>query len=103
MSVIGAGTTTHPQNARGDLRRLLGLEVPVSVVLAERPLPIDNILGMSAGTIIEFEKSFDDVLSLHVNNACIAIGHAVKVGENFGPKIKRLVSVAGRLNAAGGS
>ncbi|GMV97236.1 MAG: hypothetical protein AMXMBFR83_15940 [Phycisphaerae bacterium] len=98
-----AGVAPAPANGkvREDPRRILRLEVPVIVRLAERTMPLGNILGLTTGAIIEFEKPADSQLDLMINNKCIGTGSAVKVGENFGLRVTRIGSVADRIRALG--
>ena len=70
----------------------MSLEVPVIVKLAERKLALSEVLRLGVGSIIEFVKSNDEPLQLMINNKTIAIGEAVKVGENFGLRIKQIGS-----------
>ena len=92
----------QPGPRKPSIKRILGLSVPVAVVLAERDMPIESILETTAGTIIEFEVSFDSELTLQVANRPIGSGQAVKVGENFGLRITRIGGVRDRIDALGG-
>jgi len=76
-----------------DLRRILQLEVPVIVKLAERKLTLGEVMRLGAGAIIEFSKNSDEPLELLVNNKPIGVGDAVKVGENFGLKSSQIGDV----------
>jgi len=108
-----AGTVEHQGDTRsggpsvpagleqGRLRQILSIEVPVIVVLAQRRMPLKEILRLSPGSIVEFDKPFDEELELLVNNCCIAYGLAVKVGENFGLKISRITGLRQRIDALG--
>lgn len=87
---------------REDPSRILRLEVPVIVRLAERTMPLSEILGLSTGAIIEFDKPSDSQLDLMINNKCIGLGSAVKVGENFGLRVTEVGSVVDRIHALGG-
>jgi len=80
----------RPREAR--VERILPLGVSVFVTVAERKMPIEGIVGISAGTIIEFGVPFDAELSLRVGDQTIGYGQAVKVGENFGVRITRMAS-----------
>jgi len=91
-------TTRYPSP---DLRRILGLEVPVTVTLAERLMSVQSILDIRVGTIIEFDVPFDAELTLHVANQPAGKGHAVKSGENFGLRIQRIETVERRIEALG--
>ena len=73
----------------------------VRVVLAERLMPVESLLAMRSGTIIEFDVPFDAELILCVGNRPIGVGQAVKVGENFGLRVSRIGSVEDRIQALG--
>ena len=76
--------------SRVDLQRILRLQVPVIVKLAERKQNLSEVLRLQAGSIIEFAKNSDEPLELMINNKAVAVGDAVKVGENFGLRIRRV-------------
>ena len=82
-----------------DLNRVLNLEVPVIVQLAERTMPLSAILNLNSGAIIEFEKPCESPLDLMINNKCIGHGQAVKVAENFGLRLTTIGSIRDRINA----
>ena len=76
-----------------DLPRILRLNVPVIVKLAERRINVQEVLGLSTGSIIEFFKGSNEELELLINNKTIGTGVAVKVGENFGIKLTNVGDV----------
>ena len=84
-----------------DLKRILCLEVPVIVKLAERKLTLGEVMRLGAGAIIEFSKSSDEPLELLINNKPIGVGDAVKVGENFGLKITQIGDVKEIIRSLG--
>ena len=88
--------------SQGEVRRILGLEVPIIVKLAERKLTLGEVMRLGQSAIIEFFKSSDEPLELLVNNKPIAIGEAVKVGENFGLKITQIGDVRQIIRTLGG-
>jgi len=92
---------TKPQIDDRGLKQILQLQVPLQVSLADRRMPLREVLRISLGSIIEFEKPFDEELVLLVNNQPIAYGQAVKVGENFGLRITRIADVRERIDALG--
>jgi flagellar motor switch protein FliN/FliY len=79
---------------RAEIKRILKIEVPVIVRLAEKRMPMREVLNMSIGSIIEFEKPAEDVLDLMINNRKIGSGEAVKIGEKFGLKITEVGSIS---------
>ncbi|UCG32062.1 MAG: FliM/FliN family flagellar motor switch protein [Phycisphaerales bacterium] len=82
-----------------DLQRVLNVEVPLIVRLAQRPIPVSRIIKWVPGSIIEFEKSADGPLDIMTSNTCIGFGSAVKVGENFGVRITSMINARGKLQA----
>ncbi len=57
--------------------------------------------GIANSAIVEFDKPSDSELELLINNKCIGLGQAVKVGENFGLRITRIGSLHDRITALG--
>src|ERR1700722_7905675 len=91
MAVIRSSTPAPAEPApKSELKRILQLEVPVIVKLAERKLALSEVMRLGVGAIIEFFKSNDEPLELLINNKAIGVGEAVKVGENFGLRIKQI-------------
>ncbi|HOW17845.1 MAG TPA: FliM/FliN family flagellar motor switch protein [Phycisphaerae bacterium] len=83
------------------LGRILRIEVPVIVKLAECKMPLARVVGLNTGAIIEFEKPADAPLDLMINNKCIGVGQAVKVGENFGLRITQVGTPREKIKALG--
>ncbi len=73
-----------------ELETILKLQVPVIVQIGERRIPLDDVLALGPGAILELGKSSDADLDLLVNNKVIGRGQAVKVGENFGIRIRSI-------------
>jgi len=90
MAVLKSSPETSTQPKQAELQRILRMQVPVIVKLAERRLPVSEVMRLGVGAIIEFIKSSEEPLELMINNKVIAIGEAVKVGENFGLRIRQV-------------
>jgi flagellar motor switch protein FliN/FliY len=82
-----------------DLKTILQLRVPVIVQIARQRMPMETVLALGPGAILEFEKSADDELDLLVNNKAVGKGAAVKVGENFGLRLTAIGGAQQRLAA----
>ena len=88
---IGSGAP--PQHCRledlpGYARSALKIRVPVATILARAKKPIKTVLELGVGSIIQFEKSCDDMLEIEVGQSIvIASAEAVKVGDKFGFRI----------------
>ena len=84
-----------------ELQRILHIEVPVIVRLAEKRMPLREVLDLSIGSIIEFDKGAEDLLDLMVNNQPVGRGEAVKIGEKFGLKLTEIGPVEERIETLG--
>jgi len=98
MPVLRAPKSTPTQN---ELQRIMRMEVPVIVKLAERKLTMAEVMRLGPGAIVEFSKSSDEPLELLINNKAIGLGDAVKVGENFGLKINQIGDVKEVIRSLG--
>src|SRR5204863_4193162 len=96
---------TSPPASPGqvELQRILRLEVPVIVKLAERRLMLSEVMRLGTGAIIEFFKSSEEPLELMINNKVIGVGETVKVGENFGLRITQIGDLKQVIKSLGGS
>ncbi|NUQ62906.1 MAG: FliM/FliN family flagellar motor switch protein [Pirellulales bacterium] len=72
-------------------RSLLRIEVPVIVTLAQKRQPLGRVIELGPGSIIQFDKSCEELLELDVGGRLVATGEAVKVGDKFGLRIKSVV------------
>ena len=97
------GAAARQGTSRTEVRRILGLSMPVSVVVASREMDIKSLLALVVGSIIEFDVMFDADLDLQIGGHSIARGQAVKVGENFGIRITVVETVHERIDALGNS
>jgi len=68
-------------------RSLLRIKVPVVVALAEKRQKLSRIIELGPGSIIQFDKSCEEMLDLEVGSQAVACGEAVKVGDKFGLRI----------------
>ncbi|MFM7134063.1 MAG: FliM/FliN family flagellar motor switch protein [Planctomycetota bacterium] len=84
-----------------DVARILRLEVPLIVQIAERRMPLSEVTALTHGSIIELPKQIEDELDVLVNDTPIGAGRAVKVGENFGVRMTRVGGLADRVHALG--
>jgi flagellar motor switch protein FliN len=79
----------------GDLppytRSLLRITVPVVVTLAEKRQKLSRIIDLGPGSIIQFDKSCEEMLELEIGSHTVAAGEAVKVGDKFGLRITSMV------------
>jgi flagellar motor switch/type III secretory pathway protein FliN len=75
----------------GFTRSLLKIRVPVSVQLAAKRERIDEVIALSPGSIIKFDKGCDQLLQMIVGEHPVAEGEAVKIGEKFGFRVSAML------------
>ncbi|MEX2213293.1 MAG: FliM/FliN family flagellar motor C-terminal domain-containing protein [Phycisphaeraceae bacterium] len=78
---------------------ILKLAVPVIVQIGKRTLSLQTVLALGPGAILELNKPADAALELLINNKPVAMGYAVKVGENFGLRVESVGSPKVRVEA----
>jgi len=84
----------------GSPRRLeLLLDVPlgISVELGRTHLTVQQLLGLSPGSVLELDKHGGEPLDILVNDRLIARGEAVVVNDKFGFRIADIVSRSERI------
>lgn len=80
-------------------RNLLKIPMSATVTLASTKMQVAHIEELGPGSIIQFQKSCEDFLSLEVGGCEIAEGEAVKVGEKFGFWITSILMPSERFEA----
>ena len=83
-------------------KSLLKIKIPVVVTLAEKRQSLDQIMELGPGSIIQFEKSCEEMLQLDVGGRAVATGEAVKVGDKFGLRINAITMPDERFERVGG-
>jgi flagellar motor switch protein FliN len=70
---------------------LLKIQVPVSVQLAAKKEPVQEVITLAPGSIIKFEKGCEELLQMIVGEHTIAEGEAVKIGDKFGFRVTSML------------
>ena len=84
------------------IKRLLSIEVPVIVSLANKKMKLNEVLDLNIGSIIQLGKPLDDMLDLSVNDQIIGRGVTVRVNERFGLKLAKMGSPKEIIQKLGG-
>ncbi len=72
------------------LGQLINMEVPVSVRLCEKLMPLEEILALRPGTLLEFPKSHEKPLDLFLNESRVGHGYAADLEDSLGFVIEGL-------------
>jgi flagellar motor switch protein FliN/FliY len=72
------------------MERVLDFEMPVRISIARTTVPLREVLRLSTGSVLELNRSLDDLVDLVVNNRVVAQGEIVVVEGNYGIRIHRV-------------
>jgi flagellar motor switch protein FliN/FliY len=93
--------TEKPEiDSSNTLAVLLDESVRISVVFGRTSLPLQKIVKLTKGSILELGGSLRQPVEVVVNNRVIASGEVVVVEGNYGVRIHTVVSRQERLNAS---
>lgn len=71
----------------GDIQRFADLKVKVEVILGNTRKPLEEILKIHPGAVVELDKLAGEPVDLMANNQLIARAEVVVIDDNFGVKI----------------
>jgi flagellar motor switch protein FliN/FliY len=71
---------------------ILGIKTPVSVVLARKPVSLEQIVNLVPGSMLTFDTHCDEPLVLEAGGTPIATGETIKIGDKFGLRIRELLT-----------
>ncbi len=72
-------------------KAILDIETSVSVILARKPVSLQDIVNLVPGSMLTFETHCDEPLTLEAGGTPIATGETVKIGDKFGLRIRELL------------
>ena len=73
--------------------------MPIIVEIGSKSMPIDAVLALAPGSIIELSKGVEEELEIKVGNTSFGSGVVVKIGENFGVRISFVGDIKKRIEA----
>jgi len=82
------------------LDALMDVELPVSVLLASKEIPLREVMNWGAGTIVDFEADLGDPVDVIVNGQVVARGSVVLVDGNYGVRVTKVLASNGMMDAA---
>jgi flagellar motor switch protein FliN/FliY len=92
-----ADAETQPPVRSKTFNLLMTVELPVSVSFGHVQLPLKDVLKLTAGSIIELNRTVDELVEVIVNNCVVARGEVVVVEGNYGVRIHQIMTRQERL------
>ena len=75
--------------------RLMDMDLSVSISLGRAELPLQDVLRLTTGSIIELNRSVGDPVDVVVNDQIVARGEVVVVNGSYGVRVQQLVGRSG--------
>lgn len=86
-------------NGRESLSLELILDIPLNltVEIGRTEMPIQKLLQLTQGAVIELDKMVGEPMNVLVNGTLIAQGEVVVIDDQFGIRLTQIVSPAERI------
>jgi flagellar motor switch protein FliN/FliY len=84
-----------------DIDFVLDIPLDVSVELGRVTMPVNDLLQLGPGSIIELAKLVGEPLHIYINNKMIAKGEVVVMDEKFGIRVTDITSPTERVKSLG--
>ncbi len=98
---IGRAQSTNKYPAV--IRRILDIELPLTVSFGSTCLPLKEILTLSSGSVLALDQAPDELAVLKVNERVFARGEIVSIEGYYGIKITEIDTTAERIASLGDS
>ena len=99
MPAAASPSPAAPAESAPNLDMVLDIDLEVKARLGRVEMPIEDILALGPGSIIEVGHLVDDPVELLVNNRLIARGDVVVVDEKFGLRITEIATPKERIES----
>lgn len=80
-----------------NLQLILDIPLRVTVELGRTKMPVNELLNLGQGSVIELNKLAGEPMEVFVNDKLIARGEAVVVNEKFGVRLTDIISTKERV------
>lgn len=93
------GAVRLSNSAQKNLRMLLDVELDLAISFGSTDLPLQDVLKLASGSIVELNRNAADPVDVLVNGRVIARGEVVVVDGNYGIRITEIVSRQERIRS----
>ena len=80
------------------LESMHDVRVHVEVILGKTKLPLEEILELHEGSVVELNKLAGEPVEIYANKQLMARGEIVVVDENFGVKVIEIAGMEQRMS-----
>jgi len=83
--------------ADANLDVILDIPVTISMEIGRTELPIQNLLQLNQGSVVELDRLAGEPMDVLINGTLIAHGEVVVINEKFGIRLTDVISPAERV------
>ncbi len=83
--------------ADANLDVILDIPVTLSMEIGRTELPIQNLLQLNQGSVVELDRLAGEPMDVLINGTLIAHGEVVVINEKFGVRLTDVISPAERV------
>lgn len=91
-------TTNELLPPEAGMDKFLELELPLSVVLGRCVMPLEEVLKLTSGSVVELDSKVTDKVEVLVQSKVVARGEVVSVNGNYGVRITEILPAQQRVS-----
>ena len=85
-------TLDLPRSA-ADLQAVFDIPVRVSAVLGNASMPVNKLLRLGRGAVVELDRKVGEAIDIYVNNRLVARGEVVVVEDRLGVTMTEIIKM----------
>ena len=93
-------STISPAKKSQGIELLTDVELNVKIELGRATMPIEDVLRLGEGSVVELDKLAGDPVDVLVNDRLVARGEVIVLNDNFCVRISEIVAGTGDVVAA---
>ncbi len=74
-----------------DLDAIYDVPVQISAVLGQANIPVNQLLKLGRGAVVELNRKVGEAIDIYVNNKLVARGEVMVVGESLGITMTEII------------
>ncbi|MEP7355207.1 MAG: FliM/FliN family flagellar motor switch protein [Acidobacteriota bacterium] len=86
----GRGKVSSKRGRSSVLDGLMDVQLPVTVSLGSKEVPLFDVLKFGNGSVIEFDHGLDEPVQIIVDRRVVALGDIVLIDGNYGVRISEI-------------
>jgi len=88
---ISPALPTHNKERSKALEAVYDVPIQISAVLGRATMPVNQLLKLGRGAVVELDKRVGEAVDIYVNNKLVARGEVVVVDERLGITMTEIV------------